>query len=344
MYVSTYISRGVNFLNIYDVAKAAGVSIATVSRVLNGSPNVSAKTKEKVLRVIEEAGYTPNVFARGLGLNTMKMIGVLCTDVSDIYYAKAVSIIENALRGYGYDSILCSTGNKLEDKQKCMDLLMAKRVDALILIGSTFKENVDNSHIENIARQIPTIIINGVMDVPNTYCVACDEYQAMYDNVVSLYKKGCHEILYLYDVDTYSGTQKLNGYKQALKDCGWPVVPHLVVKTQKNMQAIEETINGLLEKEHTFSAVLASEDQIAIGAMNALIKKGFKIPEDMAIIGFNNSLLCECTLPALSSVDNMVETLCSMAVNVLTDVFEGKSVTNKMILSGKLIERDTFKI
>ena len=110
------------------------------------------------------------------------------------------------------------------------------------------------------------------------------------------------------------------------------------------MPAIEETINGLLEKEHTFSAVLASEDQIAIGAMNALIKKGFKIPEDMAIIGFNNSLLCECTLPALSSVDNMVETLCSMAVNVLTDVFEGKSVTNKMILSGKLIERDTFKI
>lgn len=331
-------------MNIYDVAKAAGVSIATVSRVLNGSPNVSAKTKEKVLRVIEEAGYTPNVFARGLGLNTMKMIGVLCTDVSDIYYAKAVSVIENALRGYGYDSILCSTGDKLEDKKKCMDLLMAKRVDALILIGSTFQEAADNSHIEKIAGQIPTIIINGVMDVPNTYCVACDEFKAMYDNVVSLYKKGCHEILYLYDAETYSGTQKLNGYKQALKDCGWPVVPQLVVKINKNMHIIEETINGLLEKGHTFSAVLASEDQLAIGAMNALLKKGFKVPDDIAVIGFNNSLLCECTLPSLTSVDNMVETLCSVAANVLADVFEGKSVTNKMILSSKLIERDTFKL
>lgn len=331
-------------MNIYDVAKAAGVSIATVSRVLNGSPNVSAKTKDKVLRVIEEAGYTPNVFARGLGLNTMKMIGVLCTDVSDIYYAKAVSIIENALRGYGYDSILCSTGNKLEDKQKRMELLLGKRVDALILIGSTFKEAADNSHIEKIAGKIPTIIINGVMDVPNTYCVACDEFKAMYDNVVSLYKKGCHEILYLYDTETYSGTQKLNGYKQAHKDCGWPVDSGLIVKVDKNMPDIEKAINNLLEKGHTFSAVLASEDQLAIGAMNALLKKGLKVPEDISIIGFNNSMLCECTYPALTSVDNMVETLCTMAVNVLTDVFDGKPVTNKMILSGKLIERGTFKI
>ena len=138
-------------MNIYDIAQRAGVSIATVSRVLNGSPNVSTKTKAKVLGVIEEAGYTPNVFARGLGLNTMKMIGVLCTDVADIFYAKAVSVIENALRQYGYDSLLCSTGKNLEDKQKYIDLLLAKRVDALILIGSIFKEETDNSHIEKAA-------------------------------------------------------------------------------------------------------------------------------------------------------------------------------------------------
>ena len=152
-------------MNIYDIAAKAGVSIATVSRVLNGSPNVSAKTKEKVLRVIQEEGYTPNVFARGLGLNTMKMIGILCTDVSDIYYAKAVSILENALRQHGYDSLLCSTGNKLSDKKKYVDLLLNKRVDAIILIGSTFKEESDNSHIEKAASKVPTIIINGLIDI-----------------------------------------------------------------------------------------------------------------------------------------------------------------------------------
>lgn len=331
-------------MNIYDIAERAGVSIATVSRVLNGSPNVSAKTKEKILSVMEEAGYTPNVFARGLGLNTMKMIGVLCTDVADIFYAKAVSVIENALRQHGYDSLLCSTGKNLEDKQKYIDLLLAKRVDALILIGSTFKEEIDNSHIEKAAAQVPTVIINGLIDVPNTYCVTCDEYQAMYSQVVHLNKKGCHDILYLYDVESYSGLQKLNGFKDAHKSCGFGINPKLIIKVDKDISKIERAVTELLDSDVSFSAVLASEDQLAIGAMHALQKKGLHIPQDISVIGFNNSLLCECAMPKLSSVDNMVETLCVTAVNVLTDVFDGKTVTNKMTLSAKLVERETFKL
>lgn len=331
-------------MNIYDIATKAGVSIATVSRVLNGSPNVSAKTKEKVLSVIEEEGYTPNIFARGLNLNTMKMIGILCTDVSDIYYAKAVSIIENALRQYGYDSLLCSTGNKLGDKQKYIDLLLAKRVDALVLIGSTFKEESDNSHIEKAASKVPTIIVNGLIDVPNTYCVTCDEHTAMYENVIALIKKGCHNILYLYDVESYSGMQKLNGYRAALKDCGLPVPSTLALKVDKEPAAVETAVTHFIDKGIPFSAVLASEDILAISAMHALSKKGYKIPEDIPVIGFNNSLLCECSMPKLTSVDNMVDTLCNTAVNVLRDVFDNKTVTPKMTLSAKLVERDTFRL
>ena len=331
-------------MNIYDIADKAGVSIATVSRVLNGSPNVSAKTKEKILRVIEEEGYTPNVFARGLGLNSMKMIGILCTDVSDIFYAKAVSIIENALRQYGYDSLLCSTGNKLGDKKKYIDLLLAKRVDALICIGSTFKEESDNSHIEKAASKVPTIIINGLIDVPNTYCITCEEYNAMYENVVALIKKGCHDILYLYDIESYSGMQKLNGYKAALKDCGLSAPSQLILKVNKQTTDIENAVSELINKNIPFSAVLASEDLLAISAMHALQKNGYQLPTDMPVIGFNNSLLCECAMPKLTSVDNMVDTLCNTAVNVLRDVFDGKTVTPKMTLSGKLVERDTFKL
>lgn len=331
-------------MNIYDIAEKAGVSIATVSRVLNGSPNVSAKTKANILRVMEEEGYTPNIFARGLGLNTMKMIGILCTDVSDIFYAKAVSIIENALRQYGYDSLLCSTGNKLGDKQKYIDLLLAKRVDALVLIGSTFKEESDNSHIEKAASKVPTVIINGLIDVPNTYCVTCDEYGAMYENVISLVKKGCHDILYLYDVESYSGMQKLNGYRAALKDCGLPVPSSLTLKVNKDPHAIEQSVIDFLNKHISFSAVLASEDLLAISAMHALSKYGYKVPTDIPVIGFNNSLLCECAMPKLTSVDNMLDTLCTTAINVLRDVFDGKPVTPKMTLSAKLVERDTFKL
>ena len=97
-------------MTIYDISEKAGVSIATVSRVLNGSNNVSEKTKKKVLDVINQYEYTPNAFARGLGLNTMKTIGIMCADSSDPYLAKAIYYIEQKLRANGYDSILCCTG------------------------------------------------------------------------------------------------------------------------------------------------------------------------------------------------------------------------------------------
>ena len=97
-------------MNIYDVSRKAEVSIATVSRVLNGNPNVSEKTRNRVLEVMNELGYSPNIFARGLGLNTMKTIGIMCSDSSDLYLANAIYFLERELRNNGYDSILCCTG------------------------------------------------------------------------------------------------------------------------------------------------------------------------------------------------------------------------------------------
>ncbi len=122
-------------MNIYDVSRRAGVSIATVSRVLNGNPNVSQKTRSRVLAVMDELGYTPNVFARGLGLGTMKTIGIMCSDSSDPYLANAIYYLERQLRSHGYDSILCCTGTSLENKRTCFELLLSKRVDAMILAG-----------------------------------------------------------------------------------------------------------------------------------------------------------------------------------------------------------------
>ncbi|WP_308415465.1 LacI family DNA-binding transcriptional regulator [Sporanaerobium hydrogeniformans] len=325
------------------MAKQAGVSIATVSRVLNGSSNVSAKTKEKVLAIMKREDYTPNIFARGLGLNSIKMIGLLCTDVSDIFYAKAVSVIENALKPLGFNSMLCCTGNNLEDKKKYMDLLLANRVDALILIGSTFKEKTDNSHIAKVAAQIPTVVINALIDLPTTYCVVCDQFQAMYDNVHILHKHGHDRILYLYDVDTYSSNQKLEGYKAAHHDLGLPLHTELILKVNHNKKDILDTLDSLFKKGITFSAVLATDDYMAICSMHSLIARGYSIPKDIPVIGFNNSMLCECSIPTLTSVDNMVESLCITAVNLLTDIFQGKNVTHKITLSAQLIERDSFQ-
>ena len=125
-------------MTIYDIYEKACVSNATVSRVLNGSNNVSEKTKKKVLDVINQYEYTPNAFARGLGLNTMKTIGIMCADSSDPYHAKAIYYIEQKLRANGYDSILCCTGYDLDTKASSMNLLITKKVDGIILVGSNF--------------------------------------------------------------------------------------------------------------------------------------------------------------------------------------------------------------
>ena len=163
-------------MNIYDVSGHAGVSIATVSRVLNGNPNVSERTRKKVLAVMDELGYTPNVFARGLGLDTMQTIGIMCSDSSDPYLAEAIYYLERELRSHDYDSILCCTGYDLDVKQKYFNLLRSKRVDAIILTGSKFVEmrSKDNNYItEAAANGLPVMLVNGYLEEKNIYSTGC---------------------------------------------------------------------------------------------------------------------------------------------------------------------------
>ena len=123
-------------LTIYDISKLAGVSIATVSRVLNGSQNVRSSTREKVLSIIESNGYTPNAFARGMGLHSIRTIGILCADSSDIFLAKAVYYLEQELQAKGYEALLCCTGYDFNVKSKYLSLILSKKVDAVILVGT----------------------------------------------------------------------------------------------------------------------------------------------------------------------------------------------------------------
>lgn len=130
-------------MNIYDISKQAGVSIATVSRVLNGSDKVSPATREKVLKVMELNSYTPNAFARSLGLNSMHTVGILCADSSDVYLASAIYYLERELRYHSYASMLCCTGYQLEEKKKYLQLLLSRNVDALFFVGSNFVEDTE---------------------------------------------------------------------------------------------------------------------------------------------------------------------------------------------------------
>lgn len=330
-------------MNIYDVSKHAGVSIATVSRVLNGNPNVSERTREKVLRVMDELGYTPNVFARGLGLDTMQTIGIMCSDSSDPYLAGAIYYLERKLRSHNYDSILCCTGYDLKVKQKYFNLLRSKRVDAIILAGSKFVELCpkDNDYILKAAHDIPVMLVNGYLEGENIYSTVCDDYSAVYDAVSRLIRSGSRRILYLYTSYSYSGLNKMDGYKAALTSCGLPVREDLIHQCSKNLEDARDLLLRLSKQGIDFDAVVTSDDSLAVGAVKYAHAKGISVPDQLSIIGYNNSLLSRCTDPEITSIDSRVETLCTTTVKTLMGVFSGESVPSRTTIAPDLIKRNT---
>lgn len=330
-------------MNIYDIAKKAGVSVATVSRVINESDRVSEKSKAKVKAVIEREGYTPNVFARGLTLNTVRTVGILCPVISDINHAMAVSHLEAQLRQNGFDSLLACSTTYDEDKGKFLDLLMKKRVDAIVSVGSTVKESRHYAQFEAAAKQVPIVIVNGLIECDNIYCVLCDEETAVRDCVIGLYQRGHESIAYMYDTMTYSGFQKLSGYRRGLAECGIGVPGRIERKISTEGNSVDiafAAMSKLLDSGAEISALVTADDILAVGAQKALIPRGIHIP----IVGFNNSRFAQCADPEISSIDNMVETLCVTAIGLLMNLFKGKNVSDRVTISAKLIERATFRL
>ncbi|HIX29537.1 MAG TPA: LacI family transcriptional regulator [Candidatus Blautia stercoravium] len=329
-------------MNIYDIARLAGVSIATVSRVVNDSPKVSEKTKQKVRAVMEEQNYTPNVFARGLGLNSMRTVGIVCPDVSDAYMAESVAYLEKSFRSYGYDCILYCSGYEYENKVKAVQMILRKKIDALVLVGSHYAGDGgedDIRYLSEAAEKTPVFLINGYIRCPGVYCVVSENYQIMYDTVCALTEAGRRHILFLSDSHSYSATQKLLGYEEALRDNGLPVVEELKIFTENKISTVREYL--LSREELCFDAVVATDDGLAVGALKYANKKQLRVPEDVNIVGFNNSELAVCCEPELTSIDSRSDALCKTAVDSLMQLLEGQSVRHKRSIRCRLIKRGT---
>lgn len=333
-------------MTIYDISEKAGVSIATVSRVLNGSNNVSEKTKKKVLDVINRYEYTPNAFARGLGLNTMKTIGIMCADSSDIYLAKAIYYIEQKLRANGYDSILCCSGYNLENKISSMNLLITKKVDGIILVGSNFiyEKESDNKYILDAATQMPVMLLNAALDSHNVYCVLSDDFTSMYNATVDMIHSGVEDILYFYNSTSYSGKKKLAGYRAAMEEHGLMKSGNLLQFYQgshENIPAMTEHLTKLHNKGIHFNGLIAADDILALAGVKYAKEMGLRVPQDLSIIGYNNSMLVNCSDPKLTSIDNKLETLCQQLITTLMGVLSGNEMPKKTIFSGELVKRAT---
>lgn len=332
-------------MNIYDIAKKAGVSSATVSRVINGSDTVSPRSRAKVEKVMEQEGFIPNIFARGLNLNSIQTIGVICPVVRDINHAYPVHIIEGLLRENGFDCLLSCTNSNSENKEKYLNILHNKRVDAIIVIGSTPEERENPEVYKKIAAHIPVMIVNGLVEAENVYCVLSDEYSIVYDCVSRWCDLGLRDIVYIYDSDTFSGYQKRTGYLDALRDHGITPDPRRILRAQEGNEpgvALNSTahqMRELLEQEVNVDAVLSADDILAVSAQKVLLERGASIPT----IGFNDSMYARCATPELTSVNIKVRTLCSTAVNTLLQVLNKEEAASKIVISCELVQRDSCR-
>ena len=333
-------------MTIYDISEKAGVSIATVSRVLNGSSNVSEKTKQKVLAVMDECEYTPNAFARGLGLNTMKTIGIMCADSSDLYLAKAIYYIEGMLRANGYDSILSCTGYELNNKVNSMNLLLTKKVDGIILVGSNFvyEQDADNKYIADAAAQVPVMVLNACLHIPNVYSVLSDDYNSMYDATMQMLDCGITDPVYFYNSTSYSSRKKLAGFRSAMEDRKCPISEEQIQffpGSHEDIPAMAKHLHHLHHEGMQFHGVIGADDALALAAIKYAKEAGLRIPEDISVIGYNNSMLAQCCDPELTSIDNKLETLCQHLITTLMGVLGGKEMPKKTVFSGELIRRGT---
>ena len=326
-------------MNIYDIAEKCGVSIATVSHVLNNNPNVSAATRAKIQAVIDEANYTPSALARTLGTGAdmtapaaaADAVGILCADIRNPYYADLLATLEEALRQRGIPVRLRAVGDSPAAQQEAVTA-MQTTVRALICVGPSAFDAAP-------VAAVPLILVDGHADATGVYSITADHRGAIAELVRLLMRRQRRRILFLYDRIDHSRSEKAAGYREALDAAGIPYDPALVLQVGNRPEDVNACIKKLLVGRVTFDAVITTEDGLALGAQKALQRTGLNMP----VIGYGNSLIARCATPELSSVDCGGARLCAEAVAVLEDLLAGREARTHVTVPTQLVERDSFR-
>lgn len=325
-------------MNIYDIAKECGVSIATVSRVLNGSDKVRPATRDKILAVMKEANYTPNSMARGLGTGYTRMVGLICTDIHNPASTGAIGHILTVLQEQGMTALLHTADSTPESKQKALDELANQGVDGILLVGVSLGEE-DESAIYRAAQRAPVMVTDSNINIPGVYCVQSDAGQAMKELVAALFGRQRRSILLLHAGDSLSSREKLEGYRAGCADAGYPADEERIIRVEPTLEAVNSCIKQLLMKRLNFDAVVGTEDILAIGAQKALQRIGLNMP----VIGCGNSPLARCATPELTSIDTHPEQVYTTAAELLCRRLQGEDVPPHTLIPTTLVERDTFR-
>jgi len=327
-------------VTIYDIAKEAGVSPSTVSRVINNRPGVSIETQRKVQRLLKKYDYFPNETARGLVTKASKIIGILIDDLRTSHHTEGAYIIERELAKLGYCCIILNTGTEDESKAEYLKILRQRRVDGAVLMGSSFQNDTIKKAIAKYLPNQPVIMANGYLDLPNVYGVMADELNGVANCVKLLVSKGHLRPAFVIDKPTPSNLQKQRGYVEAVRNLGLMPEP-LIYQCESSLQGAYAATQRIVKEHPEVDGIIYAVDLLAVSGVRALTDLKIAIPGQVSVIGVDNSLYAEISNPKLTSLDNKLLDLSIASAQTLINALKKRPTTKKILIYSAVVERET---
>ena len=329
-------------ITIYDVAREAGVSMATVSRVVNNNPNVKPSTREKVEEVIKRLNYRPNIVARSLASKKTTTIGVIIPDVTNLYFSSLAKGIDDIATMYNYNIILATSDGDTEKEIRVLNTVLAQQVDGIIFMGNKLKEEVR----KEIQLTDTPVVLAGTLDEEDELpTIAIDYRQATKDATNFLIDKN-HKNISLIGLNMVSAkhTFTTEGYEEALREANLSDNGNFVFRPTETTDKFDpsEMVDQILEKEVT--AAVVEDDRMAILLLNMLFERGIDIPGDFEMITLNNSPLNKISRPRLTTISQPLYDIGAVAMRLLTKLMnEEETGELHLYLPYKIREAGTTK-
>ena len=333
------IKRGRRQPSIKDIARLARVSHPTVSRALQNSPLVNAKTAAKIRKIADEAGYRPSAVARGLVTRRTRTIGLVVTTVNDPFAAEVTLGIEQAANEHGYSVYLANSNAEPERERRMVQAFAEQRVDGIIVTSS----RVGALYLPLLAEMmVPIVLLNDQYPGEFVHSVLIENVQGTRAAVTHLIELGHRRIAYVGDRSGYhSDTERLNGYKEALAAAEIAFAPELAVAGDGRPEAAIKAVNGLLALDHAPTAICCYNDMTALGAMHAIHSRGLDIPGDISVTGFDDLFFASYLQPPLTTVHQPMRRMGQMAMESLLKLMSGEESVALTRVESKLVVRES---
>ena len=331
-------------VTIKDVAKVAGVSYATVSRALSGSSEIGNATREKILKLCEEMGYTPNSIARSMIIKRTYTIGLIIGTMNNPFMSEMSNFVEQKARESGYNLMVCTSSYDANNERKAFELLVGRQVDGIVFLPAT-RDSYEN--IKPLISKIPTVFLSENLQDKNVNYVAVDNFKGTKIGTQYLYDLGHRKTLYLgRRHNSYTHKLRASGYEEACIELG--IEPDFLYTSsvRSSMEVGYELASEYFKQGIRHTALFCATDSMAIGAMRAADEMNIRIPDDISMMGFDNIIFSGLPRINLTTVEQPMKKMADTAVNMLLqeiDDPEGGGQYAHVILEPSLVKRSSCK-